>query len=205
MSDRGAGGNGRVRDHPGISTVLSDEAVGLNLPVRPFLIEDSLEFDEAGGKEQGVIGWKLAHGILKIERIGAPENEVLEQLFPLKLFKEQFNKRFGKIADHIKFGPAADSSSQEELLTDFGFDNIDQRRKGRVVSKLTNLPDLRTPDGIAAERVSYVFEKNSFCHSNTPSDVKKSAPPLKGARSRFYRDIHSVLYFGMIPLGTLSV
>jgi hypothetical protein len=49
----------------------------MNLPIGTLPVEDSLKFDETGWKKEVVIGWGASERILEVERVGAPENNIL--------------------------------------------------------------------------------------------------------------------------------
>jgi hypothetical protein len=141
----------------------------MDLPIVPFLIKDPLELDKAGGKEDSVIGRNASEGLLEVEGISSPENEVLSAGFLVELLKEEFDEGCSDIADHIEFWSAADSSSQKKRFAHFALHHIDQGRKGRVLSDVLNLPCPGLADGSDAERGSYIFKKHPFGHSIPPN------------------------------------
>ena len=84
--DGGTGSNGSIRYQPGITLILSNQVLCLDFPVGSFRVKNSLEFDPPGGKEFRVIGRGISHRILKVERVGPPEDEILREVMWSKLF-----------------------------------------------------------------------------------------------------------------------
>jgi hypothetical protein len=171
----GTRGNGSIRYQPDIPLIPSNQVLCLNFPVGPFRVENSLQFDPPSGKKFCVIGWGISHRILKVKRVGTPEDEVLEEVICSELFKEEFDKRLGNGADHVKFKSTTNLPPEEKMLTDFALHHIDQRRNRRIISEVAHLPCPRIANGIDAIGFAHIFEKDSFRHSKPPiQDIRVS-------------------------------
>jgi hypothetical protein len=131
--------------------------VALDFPVCTFSVEESLEFNEPGGEQGCVKRRGYSQGKLKVERIGTPKNEILGQIFVLQLFEEQLDEGFGNIPDHVELWTTTHPSSEKETPAHFTLHDHHERRQGRILKKIANLPCCCMAYGSPAVRFANVL------------------------------------------------
>ena len=76
------------QDSDGVTAVFSDEVLRLDFPVCTVLVQNPLQLNETRREKTEIIRWRRPYDILKVERVGAPQDEILRQILSFELFEE---------------------------------------------------------------------------------------------------------------------